>query len=111
MHAHFNHALRNTLAIGEALALQMAMGIRWNFLPGTYTEEAYSRTGSVVLSAGAEGALRPLTYEASVGGAFTNPDTTGVMRLLGMETAGYAISDNAVIASIFREFYPGVPGS
>jgi hypothetical protein len=47
----------NTLDFGQALQLQLATGIRWNFLPGSYTEEAYSRTGSVIASAGGEGTL------------------------------------------------------
>ncbi|UCF97224.1 MAG: hypothetical protein JSV89_18935 [Spirochaetaceae bacterium] len=81
----------NTITFSEALNLQLATGVRWNFLPGSYTEEAYSRTGSVVLSAGVDGTFGPLSYEASLGGAYTNPDTTGVMRLLGMETTGIEV--------------------
>ena len=82
----------NTLTLSEAMKLQLATGVRWNFLPGSFTDEAYSRTGSVILSAGLEGAIGPLSYEASLGGAYTNPDTTGVMRLLGMESTGREIS-------------------
>ena len=75
----------NTLSFGEALNLQLATGVRWNFLSGSFSEETYSRTGSVLASAGLNGTIGPLTYEASLGGAYTNPDTTGVLRLLSME--------------------------
>lgn len=93
----------NTLTFSEALNLRLATGVRWNFLPGSYTEEAYSRTGSVILSAGADGKIGPLTYQASLAGAYTNPDTTGVMRLLGMESTGIDVplSENTA--------YPAAP--
>ncbi len=93
----------NTLSFSEALNLQLATGVRWNFLPGSYTDEAYSRTGSVVLSAGIDGTIGPLSYRASIGGAYTNPDTTGVMRLLGMESTGLEVylSENTA--------YPAAP--
>ncbi len=81
----------NTLNFSEALELKLATGVRWNFLPGSYTDEAYSRTGSVLLSAGAEGQAGPLAYSATLGGAYTNPDTTGIMRLLSMESTGVAV--------------------
>ena len=75
----------NTLSFGEAFNLQLATGVRWNFISGAFSEETYSRTGSVLASAGVDGTIGPLTYEASLGGAYTNPDTTGVLRLLSME--------------------------
>ena len=92
----------NTLTFSETLNLQLATGVRWNLLPGSYTDEAYTRTGCVVASAGVEGTLGPLSYQASVAGAYTNPDTTGVMRLLGMESTGINVplSENtAYVAS------------
>jgi len=91
----------NTLTFSEALNLQLATGVRWNLLPGSYTDEAYTRTGSVVASAGVEGTLGSLSYQASVAGAYTNPDTTGVMRLLGMESTGITVplSENTAYVS------------
>ena len=70
----------------------MASGLRWNVVPGTYTEEAYKRTGSALVSAGLQGEVGPLRYEVSAAAGFTNPDTTGRMRLLGMEGQGREIS-------------------
>jgi len=78
----------NTLRFSEALNLDLATGVRWNFLPGSYTDEAYSRTGTVLVSAGLDGTVGPLSYKAAVAGGYTNPDTTGIMRLLSMETTG-----------------------
>ncbi len=82
----------NTIPLGDAHTLQVASGLRWNVVPGTYTEEAYKRTGSALVSAGLQGEVGPLRYEVSAAAGFTNPDTTGRMRLLGMEGQGREIS-------------------
>ena len=82
----------NTIPLGDAHTLQVATGLRWNVVPGTYTEEAYERTGSALVSAGLQGEVGPLRYEVSAAVGFTNPDTTGRMRLLGMEGQGREIS-------------------
>jgi hypothetical protein len=82
----------NTIPLGDAHTLQLATGLRWNLVPGTYTEEAYKRTGSALVSAGLQGEVGPLRYEVSAAAGFTTPDTTGRMRLLGMEGQGREIS-------------------
>ena len=81
----------NTIPLGDAHTLQVATGLRWNAVPGGYTEEAYTRTGSALVSAGLQGEAGPLRYEVSAAAGFTNPDTTGRMRLLGMEGQGREI--------------------
>jgi len=113
----------NTLSFGEAFNLQLATGVRWNFLSGAFSEETYSRTGSVLASASADGTIGPLTYEASLGGAYTNPDTTGVLRLLSMErdvvnppesplyltTTSFADGDVVVEMPVDTELLPAYP--
>ena len=81
----------NTIPLGDAHVLQLATGLRWNAVPGTYTEEAYARTGSALVSAGMQGEAGPLRYEVSAAAGITNPDTTGRLRLLGMEGRGMVI--------------------
>jgi hypothetical protein len=87
----FLFAWGNTISLSEALSLEAAAGVRWNALPGAFTETPYARTGTVLLSAGLQGELGPLSYQVAAAGAYTNPDTTGVYRLLGMEQAGLEI--------------------
>jgi hypothetical protein len=82
----------NTIPLGSANTLKVATGLRWNAVPGSYTEEAYTRTGSALVSAGLQGEAGPLRYEASAAVGITNPDTTGRMRLLGMEEQGREIT-------------------
>ncbi len=82
----------NTIPLGGVGTLQVASGLRWNVVPGSFTEEAYARTGSALVSAGLKGEAGPLRYDVSAAVGITNPDTTGRMRLLGMEGQGREIT-------------------
>ena len=76
------------IPFSDSLNLELATGLRWNALPGSYTEKAYDRTGTVIGSALLEGEGEKLSFKASSAVAYTNPDTTGIMRLLSMEGRG-----------------------
>lgn len=73
------------IPFSDSLNLELATGLRWNALPGSYTEKAYERTGTVIGSAFLQGEGEKLSFKASTALAYTNPDTTGTMRLLSME--------------------------
>jgi len=82
----------NIIPLNEGLTLELATGLRWNSLPGSYSEKAYSRTGTVIGSATLKGEGERLRFSAAAGVAYTNPDTTGIMRLLSMEGEGLALN-------------------
>ena len=81
----------NRLPLADRLTLEAAAGLRWNFLPGTYSEEPFERTGAVVGSVTLKGEGEALRWTATAGAAYTNPDTTGTLRLLGMEKTGIEV--------------------
>ena len=47
--------------------------------------EPYARSGALVAAAGLEGTAGRLSWSVEAAGSFENPDTTGVVRLHGME--------------------------
>ena len=79
------------IPLADSLNLELATGFRWNALPGSYTEKAYDRTGTVIGSAFLQGEGEKLSFKASSAVAYTNPDTTGTMRLLSMEGRGMEV--------------------
>ncbi len=82
----------NVLPFSELFTLDIATGVRWNMLPGAYSEQAYSRTGVVLTSLSMHGKNENLSYKAATALSFSNPDTTGILRLLGMEDKGIYLS-------------------
>ena len=81
----------NRFAIDPQTDLELALGARWNALPEAYSTEPLSRTGAVVTSAGIKGEVDHLAYEASAGVSYAYPDTTGILRLQGMEDPGFSV--------------------
>ncbi|MEJ2663437.1 MAG: hypothetical protein P8107_05225, partial [Spirochaetia bacterium] len=78
----------NKFPFSELFNLELATGVRWNILPGAYSEEVYSRTGAVLASLSLSGKNQNISYKAAGAVSFSNPDTTGILRLLGMEDKG-----------------------
>ncbi|MBN1696823.1 MAG: hypothetical protein JW881_04860 [Spirochaetales bacterium] len=91
----------NKTLLNDTTTLMLSAGLRWNALPGSYTEQAYSKMGSLLGSCSFSTALDWLTLTANAGVSFTNPDTTGIFRLLGMEKGGMdmVLSENTVTPS------------
>jgi hypothetical protein len=81
----------NHIALREELLLDLAAGFRWNAISGAYSEKPFSRTGALLGSASLQGQLENLTFEASAGLSYSHPDTTGILRLMGMEEEGFAV--------------------
>ncbi len=82
----------NKFQLNTFTNLELATGFRWNFLPGSYSEKAYSRTGAVLGSMRLNAEYDYLTYDVSAAVSYTHPDTTGIFRLLSMEETGIEVS-------------------
>jgi hypothetical protein len=76
---------RDDIQLAEHLGLWVAVGLRWNVGTGLTAGEPYARSGAVVATAGLEGSAGALDWSVNAAGSFANPDTTGVVRLHGME--------------------------
>jgi hypothetical protein len=92
----------NSIELGNAGTLHAALGLRWNPTEESFTERPDERTGALVVSTGLEREGERLSYELAAGAAYTNPNTTGVRRLLGMEEAVLSVplvEETAALAS------------
>ncbi len=82
----------NRFALRDPFVAELAAGFRWNALPGAYSEKPFTRTGAVLLSAGVSGALDNLSLDVKTAVSYSHPDTTGRLRLAGMEQSGLDVS-------------------
>ncbi len=78
-------AWKDRIPISDAFNLSLSAGIRWNADPWSFTQEPYAKSGTLLAAVGADGKTDHLSYSVEAGVAYTDPDTTGVLRLFGME--------------------------
>jgi hypothetical protein len=103
------------IPFSDAANIALSAGLRWNADPWSVSQQAYSKSGTVIVTAGIGGKAGPFTYDAQAGAAYTNPDTSGILRLFGMEAGSLGIDtseDNAFPASAPDPAeHPGLAGS
>jgi hypothetical protein len=95
-------AWQDRIPLSDAATLGFSAGARWNANPWTFSQEPYAKSGTLIATAGIDGKTANLSYSAQAGVAYTNPDTTGILRLFGMEGSAVRIDlseDNAYPAS------------
>jgi hypothetical protein len=78
-------AWKNQIPLSDRTDLSLSAGVRWNANPWTFSQTPYSKSGTVIATAGIDGRTDNLQYSAQAGVSYTNPDTTGILRLFGME--------------------------
>ena len=76
---------RSRLPLSQAVALDLSAGLRWNADPWSFSPQPYARSGTLIAAAGLDGKGKNMTWSVHAGAAYTNPDTTGILRLFGME--------------------------
>lgn len=105
---------KNKIHFTDTTFLELSTGLKWNAIPGTYTEKAYSKTGSVLGLCSFQTSMDHFDLAVTGAASLTNPDTTGIFRLLGMEETGLdiALSEEtawpcSVPANHGAEIFPG----
>ncbi len=78
-------AWKNQIPLSEDTSASFGAGIRWNANPWSFSQEPYAKSGTVIATAGIDRNSDNLQYSAQAGVSYTNPDTTGILRLFGME--------------------------
>jgi hypothetical protein len=81
----------NRFFLTPHLTLDLSTGARWNVLSSQYTTEAGQNPGSVVLGSGLFYEKENLRSSLEAALSFSTPDTTGTMRILGMEQDGIPV--------------------
>jgi len=80
----------SSLRWSESLEGKFALGVRWNVLKGSYSTEPNDHTGIVGLSTQVSYKNENLKLTTDGAIVYYNPDTSGLLRLLGME--GYDLT-------------------
>jgi hypothetical protein len=104
-------AWTDRIAMSDAVNLSFGAGLRWNVNPWSYSQVAYSKSGTIIATAGIDGKTDNLAYSAQGAFSFTNPDTSGILRLFGMEGNLMPLDlseDNAYPASVPDPTEPGM---
>ncbi len=83
-------AWEDKVGLNKDLSLTLSAGLRWNADPWTFTQEAYSKSGTMIAAAELQGKGDNYSWMAQGAVSFTDPDTTGVLRMFGME--GHSIN-------------------
>lgn len=86
------YAWSAAIPVSDLLSLTFYAGGRWNLSSATHTEKTNTRTGMAIAGAHADGEAGGFSWSADAAVAVTNPDTTGVLRLFGMEGRSYGLS-------------------
>jgi len=73
------------------LTLTTGLGIVWDVLSGSCSDAAGDNSGSVLLTGGLEYKRENLAAHFKAGLSVSNPDTTGYLRLKGMEETGITV--------------------
>ncbi|MCF7928286.1 MAG: hypothetical protein K9L68_04890, partial [Spirochaetales bacterium] len=87
----------------ENLSADLAAALRWNLEPGSFSERPGQHPGTLTASGGLSYAEEDLQASFDLGVSYSSPDTTGYLRLFGMEGAGYSVeigSENIFPASV-----------
>ncbi|MDR1317727.1 MAG: hypothetical protein LBK13_12725, partial [Spirochaetales bacterium] len=75
----------STLYLTDELTLKLATGLRWNVLKGKYSTEPGDHPGMLGASAQVSYATENFSLVADGAVIYTNPDTSGLLRLIDME--------------------------
>ncbi len=84
----------NKVRLSDKARLDLAMGLRWNVRNDSYSTDPEDHPGSLALSALFSYQGEQFKLESDLGLSFFNPDTSGYLRLLGMEETEYQLPLN-----------------
>lgn len=93
----------NSIRWSDALEGKVAFGVRWNVLKGSYSTEPNDHTGIVGISSQISYKKENLQLTTDGAIVYYNPDTSGLLRLLGMEGYDFTLEiskNNAFPSSI-----------
>ncbi len=81
----------NHFDFSDNLSAEIGAGIRWNISKGKYTEKENESPGSILASGSLIYNKKNIEARIDGGISFYSPDTTGVFRLIGMNTGGFLV--------------------
>lgn len=95
----------NTFRFSDAMSADLNLGLRWNADSDTYITEAGEAEGSVLAVGGLDYQSEKLSFRLEGGVNLSSPNTTGRLRLFGMDDSAYPVVPGP------ENLYPGAPFS
>jgi hypothetical protein len=77
-------AWEDKIDLKNDIFLTFSAGLRWNADPWTFTQEAYSKSGTMIAAVEMQGKGKNYSWMGQGAVSFTNPDTTGILLLFGL---------------------------
>ena len=97
--------IANDFTFGERWSADLDVGLRWNADPNAYITEEGEAEGSILGSGRITYSSERFTASIEGGINVSSPNTTGRLRLFGMDNTAYSVSLGP------ENFYPGAPVS
>lgn len=96
-------ALGSQFNFSDNFSMDTGLGLRWNVLDSSYIEQPGDASGSIIGTAGLSYKGDNIDFKLDAGLSVYSPNTTGILRLAGMNNAGF----NVPISS--NLLYPSAP--
>ena len=93
----------NTLQFGDRWSADLNVGLRWNADPSAYITEDGEAEGSILTSGRISYSTEELSFSIEGGVNVSNPNTTGRLRLFGMDDSAFPLTPDV------ENLYPGAP--
>ncbi|RKX80634.1 MAG: hypothetical protein DRP58_12965, partial [Spirochaetes bacterium] len=88
-------ALGSKYNFSDNLYMETGVGLRWNLLDSSYIEHPGDASGSIMGTTGLSYKGKNLDFKLDAGVSVHSPNTTGILRLAGMNKGGFSVPVSA----------------
>ena len=96
-------ALGSKFNFSDNFSMETGLGLRWNILDSSYIEQPGDASGSIIGTAGLSYKGEYIDFKLDAGVSVYSPNTTGILRLAGMNSSGFRVPISA------NFLYPSAP--
>ncbi|MCK5671746.1 MAG: hypothetical protein KAH95_00125 [Spirochaetales bacterium] len=96
-------ALGSKFNFSDNFSMDTGLGLRWNVLDSNYIEQPGDASGSIIGTAGLSYKAENIDFKLDAGISIYSPNTTGILRLAGMNSGGFSVPISADL------LYPAAP--
>ncbi|MDA3941118.1 MAG: hypothetical protein PF693_17710 [Spirochaetia bacterium] len=98
-------ALGSKFNFSDNFFMETGVGLRWNVLDSSYIEKPGDASGSIMGTAGLSYTGEKFDFKIDAGISVHSPNTTGILRLAGMNKSGFSVPLSANL------LYPSAPST
>jgi hypothetical protein len=84
-------ALGSSFNFSDNFLMETGAGLRWNILDSNFIEKPGDASGSIIGTAGLSYSTENFNFNIDVGLSVHSPNTTGILRLAGMNQGGFDV--------------------